>query len=69
MGVKIKSILDYVKKTKGSHAMFRVALISAIIPFRAERMPDDPQKVERVIKIAKEVLKVDSLPTEITEVK
>ena len=62
MGEKIKSILDYVKKTGGSRAMFRVALISAIIPSRAERMPDDPDKVERVIKIAKEVLKVDNLP-------
>lgn len=62
MGEKIKGILDYVKEKGGSHSMFRVALISAIIPSRAERMPDDPQKVERIIKIAKEILKVESIP-------
>ncbi len=62
MGEKIKGVLDYVKEEGGSHAMFRVALISAIIPSRAESMPDDPKKVERIIEIAKEVLKVESIP-------
>ena len=62
MGEKLVKIFKYIEEKGGRRAMFRTALKAAILPKRAERSPDSPENIEKLVSAAKIVLGVDYIP-------
>ena len=64
MGIKMKKIWDYVEQEGKKIAVLRVIIASGVHHSNALQVPDDEEKIERLISAAKKVLNKTSIPVE-----